>query len=261
MSGNRAIDFLPLDNFPTEQDTSDPGFEQLFNDAVGDAGTPADGFEDDLAIANSLLDSIDASLTALSGLDGGTLDDAFADIDALDPTDAGQHVIDLQAALPELQTNVDNLGTILGGPPLPGPVPGGGGGRPSTCGSLDMGTAPFSVGGQVNQRKATVTLTNNLAQTLTVKGITWTPPQTYGFQVLPPIDGAVIPPGAALPINIYAASGQVGDTSATLTVQTDGPDPQPCLNVVAHWSPASSVGGGSPVTNCVHCADWACPGP
>lgn len=259
MSGDRAIDPLPLDNFPQESDTQDPGFEQLFADLTGNAATDADGFDEDVQIASSLLDSLQAGLDSLAGQTGGTLDDTFVDILSLDPEPAAQHVVELQAAIADIGTNVDNLGNILGGPPLPGPVPGGGGGRPSTCGSLDMGTAPFLVAGNVNELKATVQLTNNFTVALTVKGTTWTPPQTFGFQVLPAIDGAVIQPGAALPITIYAGSGGVGDTSATLTVNTDGPDPQPCLNVVAHWLPASSGPGGSPITNCVKCADWACP--
>lgn len=259
MSGNRAIDPLPLEDFPQESDTQDPGFEKLFADLVGDAATPADGWDDDIAIANSLLDSIDASLSELSGQEGGTLDDTFLEILAVDPGPAGDDVVNLSTAIPDVQSHVDNLGNILAGPPLPGPVPGGSGSRPATCGSLDMGGAPFSVAGNVNQIKTTVQFTNNLTVPLTVKGITWTPAQVFGFQVLPSIAGAVIQPGASLPITIYAASGGVGDTSATLTVNTDGPDPQPCLNVVAHWLPASGHGGGSPIGTCVKCADWGCP--
>lgn len=261
MSGDRAIDPLPLGNFPQESDTQDPGFEQLFADLTGNAATDADGFDTDVQIASSLLDSLQASLDSLAGQTGGTLDDTFAEMDALDPAPAGVDVVNLAAAIPDLSTNVDNLGNILGGPPLPGPVPGGGGTRPSTCGSLDMGTAPFDVAGNVNPIVAKVALTNNFAQALTVKGITWTPPQAFGFIVEENLVGAVIQPGAQLVFTIQAASGGVGDTGATLTVNTDGPDPQPCLNVVAHWTPAVAQGAGSPVTNCVKCADWACPPP
>lgn len=259
MSGNNAIDPLPLQDFPQESDTQDPGFEQLFADLTGITATDADGFDQDVAAASALLDSLQASLDTMGGQTGGTLDDAFAEMDALDPAPAGDDVVNLSAAIPDMSTNVDNLGNILTGPPLPGPVTGGGGTRPATCGSLDMGSAPFLVAGNVNELKATVQLTNNFAVPVTVKGITWTPAQTFGFQVLPAIDGSVIQPGATLPITIYAGSGGVGDTSATLTVNTDQPDPQPCLNVVAHWLPASSGPGGSPITNCVKCADWACP--
>lgn len=259
MSGDRAIDPLPLQDFPQESDTQDPGFEQLFSQLVAIAGTPADGFDDDVAAASSILDSLQGALDTMGGQAGGTLDDTFTDMDALDPAPAGEDVVNLSAAIPDLGTNVNNLGNILGGPPLPGPVPGGAGTRPATCGSLDMGSAPFLVAGNVNELKATVQLTNNFTVALTVKGITWTPAQTFGFQVLPAIDGAVIQPGASLPITIYAGSGGVGDTSATLTVNTDGPDPQPCLNVVAHWLPGSAGPGGAPITNCVKCADWACP--
>lgn len=261
MSGDRAIDFLPLQNFPQESDTQDPGFEQLFADLTGNAATDADGFDADVQIASSLLDSLQAAFDSMAGQTGGTLDDAFAEIDALDPGPAGVDVVNLSAAIPDLSTNVDNLGNILGGPPLPGPVPGGGGTRPSTCGSLDMGAHPFDVGGQVNGVQVKVVFTNNLPQALTIKGITWTPPQTFGFLVIENIIGQVVQPGATLTFTIQAANGGVGQTSATLTLQTDGPDPQPCLNVTAEWLPASQGGGGSPITNCVKCADWACPGP
>lgn len=259
MSGDRAIDPLPLDQFPQESDTQDPGFEQLFAQLVDTAATPADGFDDDVAAAIAILDALDTSLASMSGQDGGTLDDAFADALSIDPTTAGEDVANFSAALPDLQTNVDNLGTLLTGPPLPGPVPGGGGGRPSTCGIFDFGTNPIIVAGQANFVVAQIAFTNNLTQPLTIKSYTWTPGQAYGFQVVDPIAGVVVQPGAQFVFRISAANGDLSPTSATLTLNTDGPDPQPCLNVKAEWSPAAGIGGGSPITNCVKCADWACP--
>lgn len=259
MSGDRAIDPLPLENFPSESDTQDPGFEQLFAQLVDIAGTPADGFDDDVAAASSILDLLDSALASLSGQDGGTLDDAFADALTIDPATAAEDVVNFSAALPGLQANVDNLGILLTGPPLPGPVPGGGGARPSTCGIFDFGKNPISVGGQANFVVAHIAFTNNLAQALTIKGITWTPAQSFGFQVIDNIVGAVVQPGAQLVFRISASNGDLSTTSATLTLNTDGPDPQPCLNVTAEWSPAVGAGGGSPITNCVKCADWACP--
>lgn len=128
MSHGRAIDPLPLEGFPTEQDASDPGFEALFADLVGDAGTPADGFEDDVAIANSLLDSLDAGLSLLSGQEGGTLDEAFVEILAVDADAPGEDIANLTTALPDVQSNVDNLGNLLTGAALPTPpTPGTGG--------------------------------------------------------------------------------------------------------------------------------------
>lgn len=259
MSHGQAIDPLPLQDFPQESDTQDPGFEQLFADLTGNAATDADGFDTDVQIANSLLDSLQASLDSMAGQTGGTLDDTFADILSVDPAAAAEDVVNFSAALPVLQTNVDNLGNILGGPPLPGPVPGGGGTRPSTCGALDMGRNPITVAGQANFVRVVVGFKNNLSTPLTVKNTTWTPAQTLGFQVSPPVDGAVIQPGATLPITILAANGDLSTTSATLTINTDAPDPQPCLNVTAEWAPAVGIGGGSPITNCVKCADWSCP--
>lgn len=261
MSGDNLIDPLsPLITDELELPLQ-PDFSSLVNDSLGNAAYPTDGFDQVLADLISIVDGLEGGLVALGGADGGDLDDTFLEISALDADAPGADVANLAAAIPDVQTNVDNLGNLLTGPPLPGPVPGGGGARPSTCGSLDLGSAPFEVAGNVNPLTARVGLTNNFVQPLTVKGITWTPPQTFGFLVEENIVGAVIQPGAQLVFTIQAASGSTGDNSATLTVSTDGPDPQPCLNVVAHWLAGSSVGGGSPITNCVKCADWACPPP
>jgi len=153
VSHGRAIDPIDITQFPTEQDVSDPGFEELFNQLVGDAGTPADGFEDDLAVANSLLDALDAALSeigtqAANALEllaesifrpphpvgppaGSTLDNVFAEILAVDPDLAGQDVLNLVDALPDVQTNVDTLGNDLAAaglptpPQPPGPLPAG----------------------------------------------------------------------------------------------------------------------------------------
>jgi len=128
MSKTRAIDFLPLDQFPTDQDTSDPGFEQLFGELVGIAGTDADGFDADIAVASSLLDSLQTALDAMGGQTGGTLDDTFAEILTVNPDDAAADVLNLQAALPGFSGNVDNLGNLIAGVTLPAPPAGGGGG-------------------------------------------------------------------------------------------------------------------------------------
>lgn len=134
MSHGRAIDPLPLDDFPQESDTQDPGFEELFNQLVGDAATSTDGFDDDVQIANDLLDSLDGALTSLGGQEGGTLDDTFLEILELDPRPAGQDVVNLAAALPDVQTNVDNLGNLVANAALPSPSTGtGAGGPPAGC--------------------------------------------------------------------------------------------------------------------------------
>jgi hypothetical protein len=247
---------LDLADFDPSTYPSDPGFADLVNQELTDSGTPADGFDGVWEDLVAIVDALEEGMILLGGADGGDLDDTFAEILELDPTEAGDHVALLSAAIPDVQTNVDNLGTLLGGPPLPGPVTGGGGTRPATCGSLDMGSHLFQVAGNVNFVTVTVGLTNNQSKALTVKGTTWTPAQTFGFRVIPDIAGSVIQPGATLPINIVAGNGGVGTTRATLTVNTDGPDPQPCLNVTAEWTAGS---GGGRVPDCVKCADWSCP--
>lgn len=121
MADRCAIEPLDVSTFPTPEDVSNPGFTELFNDLVGDAGTSADGFDADLEEANALLDAIDNALSDLGGADGGTLDDTFEDVLAFDPTDAGTHVVEATAAIADAHTDVDNLGNALAAAGLPAP--------------------------------------------------------------------------------------------------------------------------------------------
>lgn len=250
MSGGRAIDPLPLDQFPTEADSEDPGFEELFNQLVGDAGTPADGFEDDLAIANTLLDDLDSSLGELGGQDGGTLDDTFADILAVDPAPAGDDVVALQAAIPTIDSNVDNLGNLLAGaglPTPPGSVAGGAGG----CSSYDFGSVPTSTAAGAATYQVQMSLQNNGAAVVTVKGVTFNPPTGGVFTVNPLPNGQQIQPGASLTLNVFFTPGLPGSYATTMTILTDAPDPQPCVNLTGTGTGSSLLGGppGQAVTH------------
>jgi len=251
MSQGRAIDPLPLEQFPSEADSSDPGFEQLFADLVADSATPADGFDDDVAAASGILDSLDGALGDLGGQTGGTLDDAFAEVDALDPGPAAQNLTDFEAALPDATAPVDNLGIILAGavlptPPQPAPTTAPG------CASIDMGGGPIVGPVGTVFRVWTVTLTNKLSIPLTILSHKWDPDLGFTFQAIfgppgppfPALEGQVIPPFAAVQISIYFGTGSPGTFTSTLRLQTDGPDPQPCLTVTA--TGFASRGGGLP---------------
>lgn len=249
MSGNRAIDPLPLQEFPSEADTQDPGFEQLFSDLVADAGTPADGFEDDLAIANSLLDSLDAALTTMSGQTGGTLDDTFVEILSVDPTPAGDDVANLSAALPDVQGNVDNLGTLLAGAALPAP-PGaggaGGGGAPASgCAVVNLGKVNQYTGGVFTHDVLPFTLQNQSAKTLNITAATWSVVLPNILSITPALPGKSIAPGASLSFDIVFTAAGDGPIDSTLTIQTDGPDPQPCIQVQAEIVPGSPSAPGT----------------
>lgn len=251
MSGTNAIDPLPLGDFPLESDTQDPGFEQLFSDLVGDAGTPADGFEDDVDIANALLDSLDASLDSLSGQTGGTLDDTFADILSVDPEPARMDAVNFAAALPDMQTNVDNLGNLVAGAALPAPpAPTGGGTAAGGCLVLDAGDVPEYTGGRFTSFPIPVTLQNNTQQTVTIKGETWSPNYPTILAQTPSIVGKQIAPGGSLTFDIVVTAAGDGPIQSTLTVQTDSPDPQPCiivkLNIIVGSPGGPGPGPGGP---------------
>lgn len=178
MSGQNAIDLLPLTDFPTEQDASDPGFESLFNDLVGDAATPADGFDDDVQIASNLLDQLDGALDGLSGQTGGTLDDTFAEILTVDPGPAGDDMANLAAAIPDTEGHIDNLGNLIAGATLPAPPqPGTGGMTVQTATSPVLpcnGSQGFGAGAGCGSYPcvALVPFTNNSGQNQTISSIT-----------------------------------------------------------------------------------------
>lgn len=121
MSSRVLIQPLNLADFPTPTDALNPGFADLVNNELGDAVTAADGFDAILSELEAIVDALDNGLSILAGADGGTLDDTFAEILALDPAPAAQNVADFQAASSAYDTDVDALGTLLtgAGPPAP----------------------------------------------------------------------------------------------------------------------------------------------
>jgi hypothetical protein len=123
----KIIQPLNLADFEISEDTSNPGFTELFNSQVGDAASPLDGFDDLITEVTGLIDSLDSGLAALGGAEGGDLDDTFAEILTLDPEPVAQTLADVTAAMPAIDAAANELGDILApfAPPTP---PGGGGG-------------------------------------------------------------------------------------------------------------------------------------
>jgi hypothetical protein len=117
----------PGDFIPTEQTTS-PGLTQLVTDTLGDAGTPADGFDQVYAEANAMVDAVDAGLGLLDGDYEGT----FSDAGATNPQAFAETAAAVQASLvPADKAFADFTNVLPGGTPpgtTPAPHPAGSGG-------------------------------------------------------------------------------------------------------------------------------------
>ncbi len=112
---NRFIQPLdPGDFLPAEQ-TASPGFTQLVTDTLGDAGTPADGFDQVWSEANAIVDAVDEGLGLLDGEFEGT----FADAGAVDPQPFAETAANVQASLAPADHAFQDLTNVLpgGAPP------------------------------------------------------------------------------------------------------------------------------------------------
>lgn len=110
-----------------------PDFSSLVNDSLSGVATPEDGFDAVLTDLVQIVDALEGALITLGGADGGELDDVFLEISALDADAPGVDVANLTTALPDVQTNVNNLGNLLITAALPAP-PAGGGAAAVGCG-------------------------------------------------------------------------------------------------------------------------------
>ncbi len=121
MAAKVLIQPLDLSNFDPSTYPSDPGFADLVTQELGDSGTLSDGFDTVWEDLVAIVDALEEGMILLGGADGGDLDDTFADILTVDPTEAGDHVAQLSAAIPDVEGHVDNLGSPLtaASPPAP----------------------------------------------------------------------------------------------------------------------------------------------
>lgn len=245
MPNDCAIQPLDVSSFPSLDDISNPGFTELFNELVGDAGTAADGYDNDIATANELLDAIDSGLAGLGGADGGTLDDTFEEILTVDP----QPIADLQAqhaaAIPAGDQAEQDLTNLIAG--VSSGAPGGGGsGGAGGCDSIDFGSVPTSTASGSASYEAKWPVQNSTQRVVTVKGPTFDPPAAYHFMTSPNPGGLKIQPGETLVVTILFTPGYPGSYSTTLTLLTDAPDPQPCVNLKGVGTGHSLSGGPIP---------------
>lgn len=244
MSDDLLIEPLVLDPADFPPLPLEPGFTQLVNDSLGASATPADGFDPVLEDLIAIVDSLDSGLSLLAGADGGDLDTAFEEILALDPTDAGQHVVDLVAALTDEQGNVDNLGNLLGSSSAPTPPGGGGGSGGGGAGGgnsqdvctgaqqfLDMGTrqlgsAAVDLTVQYFNRSTTATVTITGA-TITGGAPVWTQVKDTRLPIR-------VPPQGPAAINIGVNPVEAGTWYTMLTVTLTGaPSPiTACLKLI-----------------------------
>lgn len=145
MSGDNLID--PLSPLITDdiQLPLQPDFSSLVSDSLGNSADPTDGFDQVLADLISIVDGLEGGLIALGGADGGDLDDTFVDILALDSDAPGVDVANLSAAIPDVQTNADNLGNLLTAVALPAPPTGGGGAPPPPSSDCSQRTNQYGL--------------------------------------------------------------------------------------------------------------------
>jgi hypothetical protein len=218
MSHGRAIDYLPLDEFPTEQDSSDPGFEQLFSSLVGDAASDADGFDVAVAEASALLDSMQGALDALGGQTGGTLDDTFAEILTVDPEEARADLLNLTAALPDFQTSVDKLGNDLAAAALPAPPAGGAPAGPPPCAAqLGFGDP----GPPYVPYTQTVYFHNPTSGPITVQDVRLFPDQPGVYTVTTQCAGVTLNPGDSCLITVTLNTQPGPGVGVQIVLDTD----------------------------------------
>jgi len=112
----KFIQLLDPGDFIPSIDNTNPGFTQLVTDTLGDAGTPADGFDQVWAEANAIVDAVDAGLGLLDGDYEGT----FSDAGAIQPHAFADTAAALQASLVPADKAFTDLGNLLpGGSPAP----------------------------------------------------------------------------------------------------------------------------------------------
>lgn len=102
-----------------------PGFAQLVADELGNAATPADGFDTVFSDLLAVMDTLDAVATAL----GADLVNAFTEADLIDPGPVAATAAGFTSSLVAPTAAVSALGTQLAGvkpaqPPKPTPGPG-----------------------------------------------------------------------------------------------------------------------------------------
>lgn len=205
-----------------------PGIENAIDLSLADFSTSIADQTSEIAV---MFDGLDDLLNIVGEIDASPLDGVLGEL--ANTASAGD------ATLGDFQ------GQLTGNP-------GGGGGTapPTTspCAVQDFGDVQSG-----STKSMTINITNNASATITIKGLVVTGnngPNLFSLSDL--MQGKELAPGSAaqLTINASAIAAQPGAYSSTLTVNTDQPDPQPCMmlqvNVTPGTTPPPGGGGGAP---------------
>ena len=225
-----------------------PQYENDFASIVGDAGTDSDGFETLFLEASQIL--IDAPVF-LAGLDVAlnALVTAYPGVTTPWEQDFGDT---LANAISQGQPDFDKFSVDLTGntPPPPGGAPGAGGG-PSGGTTQCAATQDFGNVPQGTVKSIKINITNNGSAAITIKGLV-VASQTGAniFAISSTYAGHRLAAGASIPLTINADgdANSPQDFLSVLTINTDQPDPQPCMllkaTVVTGTIPPGGGGGG-----------------
>lgn len=235
----------PLQTIPENAfDTSlpPPQYSADFASIVGNAASDTDGFEE---IFSTLAGHLADAPNFLTGLDS-VVDGLGAAGDPAGIPFEQDFSDSLASSISAGQGDFDTFAVHLTGnnPPAGGGGSGSGGGS-AQCPLVDFGSGPATGPTGTQYRSVTMHLKNTTNHTVTVKHTVITKDTSgNGFAVFPSIDGKKIAAGAVLDITITFGTGTFGTFTATLTVNTDLPDPQPCLSLKATAFQGTSGGGG-----------------
>lgn len=211
MSGEVLIQPLDLSEFTGGDGGPDAGFLSLFNDTVGGTGAPGDGFEEVEQELEGFVDALDGALSLLAGAEGGTLDDTFEEILALDAQGPADNAVAFADAAAQFSAGVDDLGKLLtdssGG--------GGGGGTGGPGCDVDLGIV---FGNEIlHGARAHLTVVNNTSVAATVRAFTIKGTAGGTWEVLGDVP-ATLQPGDTLTLTVSVQHAGAGDFSAILTV-------------------------------------------
>lgn len=232
---------IPLNAFDTS--VPPPQYSVDFASIVGNAVSDSDGFE---TIFSEIAGHLADAPNFLTGLD--SIVDGLAG--AGDPAEIPfeQDFSDtLASAISAGQGDFDTFAVHLtGGNPPPGGGGGGTGGGTAQCPLIDFGSLAANGPTGVLVHPVTVQLKNTSGHAITIKNtVISNDTSGTGFSVYPSVDGKHVAAGAVQNITIQFSTGSAGTFTANLTVNTDLPDPQPCLSLKATAFIANVGGGGS----------------
>lgn len=229
---NFAVVSYDFASFTNNEEADLPSLEGAIDTSLLDyAGSIAD----QTTLIASLFSGLDDVFTVLNEIGGDDLESIFGSL-ANTATQGDAILVSYDALIG------DNSGSGGGG---------GGGGTPGACAAIDFGSIPTSTAGAANSVTTQWLVGNTTGKDLHVTGAPITAGQTGVFFTDPEPNGSTIPAGGTLSITIVFAPPAPGTYNATMTLETDGPDPQPCANLTGTATGPNLLGGppaGNPPT-------------